>query len=296
MKSDDKERWIRPFDKGSILDFYLTEYEDFDEFFEIVDVEEPSKTTNDGKFAAACIAQKIGKGESFNYEEAHAKVGIKQPFETYIENYKYFPYLETYLKKKFADKNVVLQSDVELAQRLIIKLVNSRINHCKYFVFIKNVYETYGQCEIYGTYNGCPCKIKVDRIIIDYINKTVQLVDIKSMGDYSSNFEQNFKYFSYNIQADFYWMIFNEMNWSSPNFDKSMIEGFTLLKDFLFLVIPTNESSCLDYKYRVCEENTDILTAIEMYKKMDEAGVAKTKQKYYELINEEVEIELNTKC
>lgn len=295
MKSDDKERWIKPFDKGSILDFYLTEYEDFNNFFEVVDVEEPSKTTNDGKFASACIAQKIGKGETYNYEEAHAKVGIKQPYESFIENYKYFPYLETYLKKKFSDKNIVIKADVELAQKMVLKLVNSRVNHCKYFVFIKDVYETYGQSEIYGQYNGCPCKIKVDRVIVDYINKTVQLMDVKSMGDYSSNFDQSFEYFKYSIQADFYWMVFNEMNWVSPNFDKSKIEGFTLLEDFIFLAIPTNDSASLDYKYKVCKQNPDILRAIEMYKQMDEAGVNKTKQNYYELVNSMEEIELNSK-
>jgi len=141
-----------------------------------------------------------------------------------------------------------------------------------FFVFIKDVYETYGQSEIYGQYNGCPCKIKADRVIVDYINKTVQLMDIKSMGDYSSNFDQSFEYFKYSIQADFYWMVFNEMNWVSPNFDKSKIEGFTLLEDFIFLAIPTNDSASLDYKYKVCKQNPDILKAIEMYKQIEIAA------------------------
>ncbi len=293
MTLDDEEKWIRPFDIGSVLDFYLTESGNFDDFFEIYSVEEPPKGTNDAKFAEACIKQKLKKGENYDYEAAWLKTGMKTPLGKFLENFKYFPYLEVSLKKKFSDKTVVLQTDVDLAKSMVMKLINHRVNHCKYLVFIKDVYETYGQVEVYGYYNKCFCKIKIDRLIIDYVNKTVQLLDVKSTGDFSSNFERNAEHFKYNIQADFYWSVFNAMQWTSPQINMEKVKGFKLLEDFIFLVVPKNDTDALSFSYMVNKENPDIIKATHMWNELEEKGLPKNKQTYYEMRNEIEDLKLN---
>lgn len=60
------------------------------------------------------------------------------------------------------------------------------------------------QVPIYFEYEGVPCKALLDMIVIDEEAKTVQPIDIKTMGDYTIKFPKSLRMRRYDIQAAFY--------------------------------------------------------------------------------------------
>lgn len=313
-KQDDEEKayWNRAFDKGSLVDFLTTENGDFNKFFKVVShVHPPANTTQAWKYNNALINQvKDWSNPVFDYEQAFVDAEIKSPRlsgfkapskEEFIENFDY-SWLKFYTEKQQLLKEgicVVLEEDVEEAKRVCLKLVDVEApNVCKYFVNIPGVYETKGQVEIYGTLEECPVKIKIDRVCFDMINKTVQLVDVKTTIDFSSNFENAMDMFKYYIQAEFYKEVFEKGNIHYCNYDLSDYQDFTVLKDFVFVVLPKSDSKPLAFKYRTEQEKhlKTIYEAVEMYKAMDENGLRKTKQAYFEWLATQVgEIPLREK-
>lgn len=73
----------------------------------------------------------------------------------------------------------------------------------QYFKDGENV-DIYFQQAILFEYKGVKCKALLDMVIIDHFNKTIQGIDIKTMGDYISNFPISFNRRRYDFQAAFY--------------------------------------------------------------------------------------------
>ncbi len=298
MKEDDKERWYRNFSIGGVTDYILTEdMEKFDEVFEIVKGVKVPKG-NDDKYKNALINQNVDwDNPEFDWELAFVESGIKRPkkFEDYIESYDY-SWINFYKYKKLKEKEgkiVILEEDLELGKQLVENVRNSK---CKDYFFRneEGVYENLGQVEIFGVINECWCKIKIDRLILDFEKKLITLIDAKTVADYSSNFEFMMSMFKYGYQANWYVKVFSEAENQSSNIpglvekiQKLLSEGFTIDDHFIFVIIPKNNSAVLDCFYKVGNEDIlkDINLAMEMYKVCLKNGKLPNKQNYIESID-----------
>lgn len=60
------------------------------------------------------------------------------------------------------------------------------------------------QLPIFFEYEGVECKALLDMVKIDHNNRTIQPIDIKTMGDHTINFVKSLKKRRYDIQAAFY--------------------------------------------------------------------------------------------
>lgn len=72
----------------------------------------------------------------------------------------------------------------------------------KYFDAEK--YEILNQVPIYFDIDGTKCKALLDRVCINHTDKTIQIIDFKTIGDYTTNFHRQFKKFRYDCQAAWY--------------------------------------------------------------------------------------------
>lgn len=297
MRGDDEDMqvWKRQFDKGSLVDFFLTENQDFSNIFKVVEnVNPPKKNTQSWKFNNALINQSINwENPIYDYNAAYETAEIKSPrlpgFESptkeeFIQHFDYswLRFYEEKMRLKSQNIEVVLKEDVEEAKQLVLKLINlAQPNVSKYFINIPNIYETYGQVEIYGDLNGCPVKIKIDRLCFDMVNKTALILDVKTTEDYSSNFQSSYDRFNYDIQADFYHKVYREAKITNCNYDLSKYKKFNLLNYFDFLVIPKNQSNPMLYRHQV-RDNEKVEKGINMYKTLIDNNLIASKQSYYD--------------
>lgn len=96
---------------------------------------------------------------------------------------------------------------LSLEQSEHIELIADNIlNHPytqKYFQDSDTI-DVYYQKALFFNFEGVDCKALLDMIIIDHFNKTIQPIDIKTMGDYITNFPISFARRRYDFQAAFY--------------------------------------------------------------------------------------------
>lgn len=94
-------------------------------------------------------------------------------------------------------------------------------------------YEILNQVAIYFDIDGIKCKALLDRVCIDHEAKTIQIIDFKTIGDYTLNFHRQAKKFRYDVQAAFYQHAFiNSM------FEFNKYENYKVLP-FVFIVEST---------------------------------------------------------
>lgn len=292
MREDDKEKWYRNFQIGTVFDYQTSEdMLKFNETFDIIeDVKVANANTIADKFNKKLIQQEVDwKNPEFDYRKAYDEAGLKpEKYDKFIENYDR-TWLDFYIKKKATNKVVVLQEDVDLAKSMCNKLFHSKCS--KYFINIPTLYESLGQLEYFATIDDCPGKIKIDRLIIDYHTKQITLVDVKTLGDFSSNFEMYMNMYFYQIQAEWYVKILRDGKHGrsnikdfAPKLHKLISEGFTINDDFIFVVVPKNDSAVLDCFYRTGQKEylDKIELAMTMYKTCIAEGKAPNKQNYIE--------------
>lgn len=103
------------------------------------------------------------------------------------------------------NKQILSKSQDELIKEIVGNLINSEFTG-QYFLPpnpFRNI-EIHYQLPIYFIYKGVNCKALLDQVIIDHENKTVQPLDIKTLGDYTLNFFNSVIQRRYDFQAAFY--------------------------------------------------------------------------------------------
>jgi len=299
MSFDDKEKFIAAFSRGSAVDHFLSEdYNTFHDLYEIVSgVTMPTSGSNADKLFNACINQKQEDWGNPKWDllDAYDSTDIKESFEATIKKFD-MKILDFFARKKHAElegKHLILEQDYITAVSAVTKVINSKnpmVN--RIFMNIPGIYESVKQLEIYETIEGIPCKIKIDVLIVDHFNKTLQLVDIKTTSDYSSNIDKAIENFRYDIQSEFYHMVYNQ------SAHRKQYENYGLKWDFDFCVLPLYNSEPIVASYRCGQERplNDIRKAMDIYRKTTENGLYPNKQNYVELLNAEGEsYELNSK-
>lgn len=105
----------------------------------------------------------------------------------------------------------------------------------KYFDAEK--YEILNQISVYFDIEGTECKALLDRVCIDHKAKTIQIIDFKTIGDYTTNFHRQLKKFRYDIQAAFYQYAM-EIKMEFGTKDVNEISNYEMLP-FIFIVEST---------------------------------------------------------
>lgn len=299
MSFDDKEKFISAFSRGTLVDFAISEdFTKFNEVFEIVSgVTMPSPGSNADKLFNACInqPQESWSNPKWDLLAAYESSDIKESFDVALKKFD-MKILDFFAKKKCGEnegKIIVLEQDYKISMEAVAKLINSKnpmVN--RIFMNIPGIYESVKQLEIYETIEGIPCKIKIDVLIVNHINKTLQLVDIKTTSDYSSNIDKAIETYRYDIQSEFYHMVYNQ------SAHRKQYENYGLKYDFDFCVLPLYKGEPIVASYRCGQDKPldDIRKAMDIYKKTTENGLYPNKQNYVELLNAEGEsYELNSK-
>ena len=89
----------------------------------------------------------------------------------------------------------------------LIKTVSDNIlnhPHTESYFQDDNDVDIYYQLPLHFTYQQVECKALLDMVIVNHRDKTIQPIDIKTMGDYVTNFPISFMRRRYDIQAAFY--------------------------------------------------------------------------------------------
>lgn len=104
---------------------------------------------------------------------------------------------------KSAEGKTVLSSEENDLISQIVMSIRTSPNTSKYFQTSKDVEVLY-QLAIYFPCQGVDCKALLDMVVIDHKEKTIQPIDIKTMGDQSIYFPKSLRQRRYDIQAAFY--------------------------------------------------------------------------------------------
>lgn len=110
------------------------------------------------------------------------------------EHYEYWEDL-----KASYGKTILSQEEKTLIDTIVMSLRTSE-NTSKYFNASNTVY----QLGIYFNHMDVHCKALLDMVIMDEEAKTIQPIDIKTMGDYTVKFPVSLRQRRYDIQAAFY--------------------------------------------------------------------------------------------
>ena len=86
-------------------------------------------------------------------------------------------------------KTVLSQEENDLISQIVMSIRTSP-NTSKYFQTNKNIEVLY-QLAIYFPYQGVDCKALLDMVVVDHKEKTIQPIDIKTMGDQSIYFPKS---------------------------------------------------------------------------------------------------------
>jgi hypothetical protein len=150
--------------------------------------------------------------------------------------------------------------------QVITKVVESLRNH----QFTKHIFEqeSLNQLAIYFELDGIQCKALLDRVNIDHKAKTLQPIDIKTIGDYTKSFKFNAQRFRYDIQAAWYTEALGQ--WSRFNYPDYEILPFQFVVEstkypgFCPLVFTCSQEDLNAGKYGV-----NIITHVELFKHYD---------------------------
>ena len=104
---------------------------------------------------------------------------------------------------KSAEGKTVLSSEENDLISQIVMSIRTSPNTSKYFQTSKDIEVLY-QLAIYFPCQGVDCKALLDMVVINHKEKTIQPIDIKTMGDQSIYFPKSLRQRRYDIQAAFY--------------------------------------------------------------------------------------------
>ena len=128
------------------------------------------------------------------------------------------------------DKTIISQSDYDDVLNCASELRN---NPATKFFFTSSPwddqYEKVFQLKFKGEYNGIPVRCMFDEIIVDYKNKIIYPIDLKTTGHPEEDFEGSFAMWRYDIQAKLYTYILNQICSQDPYFKNFKIVHYQFI-------------------------------------------------------------------
>lgn len=201
---------------GTAVDLKLFEPEKFKESFTILEIDKPSNQLGDFVDALAEIdiynpEIKLSLPPEMSSEEyAYQKAGIKRDsLAKIMQRFESEGGLAYYKQLQHSKDKVLLTNE---QYQKVLKIYNSLVSNKYTSPFL---FPTFGenklripQLEIYWKYQTThklvDCKSKIDLLLIDFDNKTIKVIDLKTTGYHTSAFRKSFLQFRYDLQASFY--------------------------------------------------------------------------------------------
>lgn len=208
----------RHFTVGSAVDCMLTQgQEEFDTQYYIGELE--NKPTDviksilnevfdfliqDGKEASelSVISSESYKSVIIQMANSHNYYANRSDDFKYSKICEYYEYWDELRNSQ--GKIILSQNELVLINSIVMSLKSSDITGKYLHECDDNNIEKLYQFPIYFTYLDVECKALLDLVIIDHINKTIQPIDIKTLGDYTFNFPKSVRQRRYDIQAAYY--------------------------------------------------------------------------------------------
>lgn len=232
------ERDTEFFRIGGALDCLLTDPENWEERFIILDVERPTGKMMD--FVKALPPGLTERSPLEDFAAAREAAAYKYPLKWCVDNFWKTKEAVSYYRHNDIpkDKTVLSSTEYEGVKRASESLLNS--DYTSHFFRPRHIqYEVMHQVPIYFEYMGVECKALLDGVLIDHEGKTVQPFDLKTTGKSVYQFPLSFMQFGYYRQAAFYdYAMRSEY---SPVNDL-LNNGYKML-DFVFIVVESSKDS-----------------------------------------------------
>lgn len=164
-----------------------------------------------------------------------------------------------------ADNKTILSSAEKSTIDTIVESFKTHRHTQQYF---NNDLTPIYQADLYFTYSDLSCKALLDYILVDQVNKTIQPIDIKTMGDSTKMFPVSARRHRYDIQLAWYHLALSKINELEINaYTKIDISDYTILP-FKFIVESTTSPGVCPLVYTASP--TDYITG--KYGAIDERG------------------------
>lgn len=221
------------FEKGQQIHMYILEPKEFDKEYTFLNYDQPRSPQQKqfcNKFARLRKGKKEEKlikayKESYSTKESDDKIlekakDLEKQYQDYIKYLKISPIkkvLSTSMLTQLNESKTNLLDHIKARELLFNEEHGVFGNSDK--LFIQNEFP------IYWTYpNGLKCKSMLDRLVIDYEKKVVQIIDLKTSAHIYS-FKEKVDEYDYHRQLAFYWMAVywyfkNELNISLDEWKK----------------------------------------------------------------------------
>ena len=230
------------FSIGGCVDLLLTDYNSFNETYYVNNLE---PLTGQVLTLYEEIEKKI-KNENLTFEQIYNNYDL---FFKIIEEFKLFGNTKDVDKIKskfdndnfwksiellFQNKEVIQNNDYVLSLRIYNSLIENKFTKEYSFINKKNKHlEILDQYEIYWKFLNQNIKSKLDRLIINHKEKTIQPLDFKTTYDYTSMFNKSYYKHKYYYQASLY------QTAVLYNISKEILPNYKVLP-FKFIVETTN--------------------------------------------------------
>lgn len=215
---------------GGEVDTYLTDFQNFFNKYHVEDfgnisfnIKEIVKDIfnpdiNNIKLIDKNIIHKVCKDKNYYADDKYSKTRLNNII---TKGSKYYNILY-----KCQDKILLSRKEFEDVKNTVNTLLNNKYTS-KYFsenYFFDSI-EAFYQLKFNINYkDNIFIKCMIDRVIINHVDKTIQLIDLKTSSKNEEDFEESFKEYRYYIQAQLYTYII-----------KCIIENDSYFNDFTIL-------------------------------------------------------------
>lgn len=241
---------------GSGIDCLLTDPERWNEEFVVSEGNRPGGLM--GKFVDTLPRYITKNSDEEDYRVAYNAAGYKASITNIIKWFWENESTTQYYKDRW-----LVEGDKTLLSKTEYESIEYAVNVIKENEYTRRFFlpeesesniERILQLPIYFNIYEVECKSLLDGVIIDHTNKTIQLFDLKSTGKSVLDFPQSFVQFSYQRQAAFYDLAFNQYLQDRATWDTKDIHTYQILP-FKFIVVESRAGSYSPALIYECSKN-----------------------------------------
>jgi hypothetical protein len=173
-------------------------------------------------------------------------------------------------------KQILSCEEHDLISQIVMSI---KTNEATAPYFLKNLFTwTEFQVPIYFECRGISCKALLDMIKINSLDKTLQPIDVKTMGDYTLNFPKSLKLRRYDIQAAFYTEALKSWQLQNPEYKDYKILPFKFIVESTIDVGTPLIYTCDETLLKVGKNGIGILYLTALDENRNEIYYSKTRE------------------
>ena len=198
---EDEEK--RAFRVGSVVDTMNTDIENFDNEFIVIGEDRPTGLML--KFIEALPEGLTKDSDITLYKEAHKKAEFKTKIETVVKKFwsekRYVKYYHAV--RNTHGKTLITKDEYDEAKTCKDGLFNNPYTR-PYFDNTDPYKKVFYQVPLYFTHMGIMCKGLMDLLLINYKDKVIEILDLKTTGRSISSFPRDYVSYKYYLQGTHY--------------------------------------------------------------------------------------------